>query len=130
MKLNHDCLRELLLCLEEKLTLKPNGLPDILKMKAIDDEDRLSGFSQEDIYYAIRKLIEAKYIIVANKDVAPRTMMVKEITWDGHDYLDSIRDPKVWREVKNKTKDLSGVALEVVKSLAVEVTKSMLGLGT
>lgn len=127
MKLNHDCLRQLMIYLEENLELKVNGLPESLKLRHIDD-DRLSEFSEEEIYYAARKLVEARYITVVNKDISPTSMIIKEITWIGHDYLDSIRDPKVWREVKNKTKDLAGVALEVIKSIAIDISKSMLGL--
>jgi hypothetical protein len=130
MKLNHDCVRQLLLCLEDNLKLKSNGLPDPVKLRDIDDDKRLFEFTEEDIYYTASKLVEAKYITVAYKDVAPRHLIIKEITWVGHDYLDSIRDTKVWNEIKSKTKDLSGVALDVIKSLAIEVTKNMLGLGT
>ena len=130
MKLNHDCVRKLLICLEENLETKANGLPEGLKLSHIEDVDELSEFSQEDIYYSARKLVEARYIEVASKEAAPRAMIIKEIAWNGHDYLDSIRDSKVWHEVKTRTKDLSGVALDVVKSLAVEVTKHMLGLGS
>lgn len=128
MKLNHDCIRTLLIYLEENLEAKENGLPRGLKLGHIEDES-LTAFSQEDIYYSAKKLVEAKYIEVMNKEVAPRVMMINEITWDGHQYLDSIRDPKVWREIKNRTKDLSGITIEIVKSLGIEITKQMLGLG-
>ncbi len=128
MKLNHDCIRALLIYLEKNLEVKANGLPEGIKLGHIDEDD-LSRFSQEDIFYSARKLVEANYIEVANKEVAPRVMIIKEITWNGHDYLDSIRDPKVWHEIKSRTKDLSGIALEVVKCLAIEITKQMLGLG-
>ena len=128
MKLNHDCIRKLLVYLEENLEVKANGLPEGLKLSHIEDDD-LSEFTQEDIYYSARKLVEAKYIEVVSKEAAPRAMIIKEISWNGHDYLDSIRDPKVWNEIKNRTQDLSGIALEVVKSLAIDITKQMLGLG-
>lgn len=66
---------------------------------------------------------------MVNKDVASGVMIVKDITWIGHDYLNSIRDFKVWEEVKNRTKGMSGVALEIIKSLATDVAKNMLGIG-
>ena len=130
MKLNHDCVRKLLICLEDNLDIKASGLPEPLRLRDIEDDIELSEFSQEDIYYSARKLAEAKFIEVASKDAAPKVMIIKEITWKGHDYLDSVRDSKVWKEVKNRTKDLSGVALDVVKSLAIEATKQMLGFGS
>lgn len=127
MKLNHECVRSLLIYLEENLETKGNGLPEGLKLGHITDEEGLSEYSEEDIYYAASKLVESKFIIPANKEVAPKVMIIKEISWFGHDYLDSIRDSKVWTEVKEKTKSFSSVAFEVVKSVAVEVTKQMIG---
>lgn len=128
MKLNHDCVRELLLYLEEHLELKGNGMPDYIKLDYIVDEGNLSSFPEEDVYYSASKLVEAGFISVASKTSAPRALMIGSITWKGHDYLDSIRDSKVWIAVKEKTKGLSGVAFEIMKSIAVEVTKQTLGL--
>lgn len=127
MKLNHDCIRALLIYLEENLVTKPNGIPVGLKLSYALDQEGLSEFTQEDIFYAASKLVESKYITLVNKDAIPRLMIIKEISWIGHDYLDSIRDSKVWFEVKEKTKSFSSVAFEVVKSVAVEVTKQMMG---
>lgn len=110
MKLNHDCVRALLIFLEENLEVKGNGTPDCLKLGHITDEGDLANYLEEDIYYAASKLVEAKFIIPVNKDVSPKFLMIKEISWNGHDYLDSIRDSKVWSEVKDKTKGFSSVA--------------------
>ena len=123
MKLNHDCIRNLLLFLEVNLKTKSNGNPKGIKLRNITGEDHLAKFTENDIYYSAGKLVEINYIKLVNNSVAPRRMIINEITWDGHDYIDSIRDSKVWSEVKNKTKGLSDVAIDIVKGIAVEIIK-------
>mgnify|MGYP001212120744 CR=1 FL=1 len=66
MKLNHDCIRALLIYLEKNLEVKANGLPEGIKLGHIDEDD-LSRFSQEDIFYSARKLVEANYMRLPTK---------------------------------------------------------------
>jgi hypothetical protein len=43
------------------------------------------------------------------------------LTWDGHDFLDDIRNESVWARVKENLKRFGGDAsLEVIKSLAAQ----------
>jgi hypothetical protein len=128
MILNHECIRSILLFFEEHLKTRLNGLPVGIKMKNMIDNEELSEYTHEEKYYTVKKLVEADFIKVADEHVSPRVTIIKEITWKGHDYLDSVRDPKVWAEVKHRTKDLSGVALDVIKCVALEVAKNLLGL--
>jgi Hypothetical protein (DUF2513) len=52
---------------------------------------------------------------------------VKRITMGGHDYLDSIRDPKVWNKTKSVLENVGGsAALEVVKDVAVKVMAELI----
>ncbi len=81
MKLNHDCVRDFLLYVEEHAELKGNGLPEYLKLGYIYDDGILAKYSEEEIYHTASKLVEAKYISVANKDVhCTRSTMISGIT--------------------------------------------------
>ena len=52
---------------------------------------------------------------------------VNSLTWEGQDYLDSVRSPKVWREVKKRLARVGGAsAFEVVKALASTVASQFL----
>jgi hypothetical protein len=51
------------------------------------------------------------------------------LTWDGHEFLDSIRDDSVWSAVKKRLAPIGGsVSIGVLRAVAVEVVKSRLGL--
>lgn len=89
MKINHDCIRDLLLYLESNLTLKSNGLNQHVKLSHIIDCEELKIYDPEEIYYSASKLVEGKFITVNDKNVAPRCFYISDITWNGHDYLNS-----------------------------------------
>jgi hypothetical protein len=126
MKLNHECVRALLLYLEENLMYKANGNPEGVKLKYIDDEPDISNFSTDEIYYSAKKLVEAKYIKVMDSKLPTRSWKIEEITFNGHDYLDSIRDDKVWNEVIERTKPFASVGIDIVKSLSTKILTEML----
>jgi len=128
MKLNHDCIRDLLIYLENNLELKSNGLHQPIKLSHILDSYELKQYSDEEIYYSASKLAEAKFLSVTNKNVSPRCLYITDISWHGHDYLNSIRDPKIWAKVKEKSNDLAGITFDIIKALAFEAAKNLLGL--
>ena len=46
------------------------------------------------------------------------------LTWHGHEYLDAIRDPEIWRETKDVAKSAGGWGIEIFKEIAVGLIKS------
>lgn len=99
MKLNYDCVRELLLTLEENLVMDDSLSYPSLNLKQVCE--KMPDFSRADIAYASTKLLEAKYIeakpIGADSKII--TIVYSCITYEGHQYLDSIRDSKLWNTV-------------------------------
>lgn len=63
----------------------------------------------------------------------PVSVEVAGLTWDGYDYLDAIRSPKVWNQAKEAiSKAVGDTSLSVVKdvcvSLAASLVKKQLGI--
>lgn len=115
MKLNYDCVRELLLTLEENLVMDDSLSYPSLNLNQVCE--KMPDFSRADIAYASSKLLQAKYIeakpIGADSKII--TIVYSSITYEGHQYLDSIRDSKLWNTVKKHAKALT---FELVKKLA------------
>ena len=88
VKLNRDCMRDILLTVESY----PLGKRILFREVC----EKLSNYSYEDILYACLKLDEAGHL-KTNKMSAPissHTPNISEIysmTLSGHDFLDSIR---------------------------------------
>lgn len=124
MKLNHDCVRELLLAIES-LPSETSWYP-LTKIVVITHLSSKS-YSIEEISYAATCLKDANYIISqANFD--PDYYVIKRLTWDGHQFLDNIRDDGAWKEVKKKVSILSSASIEILSSIASDFIKKKLGL--
>lgn len=55
-----------------------------------------------------------------------------ELSWPGHDFLDTTRDSEVWKKTKFGVEKIGGAGWEVVKAIAVayakEQAKKVLGI--
>lgn len=125
MKLNHDCTRECLLFLEQELELN----------QSIDPVDVINSLNYtEDITsYALQKLREANYIVGGvniSYDFYGNGILeltpIKDITWEGHEYLDTVRDNRVWKKTKDITSSLKSVSLSMMKTVATQVLVGIL----
>lgn len=119
MKLNHDCIRALLLYLEENLKMN-----DSVDVKSIE----LKNFSNEDIVYSALKLREAEYIsATADYDLLGYIeICVESITWEGHKFLDTVRDNKVWSTTKSVLSKLSSTSITITSSIASQVITNLI----
>ena len=127
MQLNHDCIRALLIFLEENLQVESNGLSEGIKLRHIVPNDTLSEFSPGDIYYSVTKLAEAKYITLADKNISPKKMIIKEISWEGHEFLDAARNQSNWNKAKTIIKEKGGsITIDVLKQLLIQLLKTSL----
>ena len=51
-----------------------------------------------------------------------------ELTWDGHEFLDAVRDPDIWRKTKERTKGIASVGIQFLWEIAKVEIKAKLGL--
>ena len=114
MKLNHDCVRDLLLYLEN--TLDNKNPIDVLKIT-------LEGYTKEDVEYTAMKLIDAQFIN-GKANYASNAIYyfpISSITYSGHSFIDTIRPLSIWEETKSKIKSLGSTSLDVIKQVAIGI---------
>ncbi|WP_143454637.1 DUF2513 domain-containing protein [Ligilactobacillus salivarius] len=78
--------------------------------------------------YTVLKLKEANFI---DGDVwwtnnSPARIMVDNLTYEGHKFLDNIRDDKVWKDTKTILSKFSSVSLNFVSSVASDVISRLI----
>ena len=58
--------------------------------------------------------------------------IVESLSWEGYDLLDAIRNESIWTKTEDfvKERDLQGIPIELLKSVATEFAKQQLGLGS
>ena len=120
MKRDYQLARKILLLLEQKST------PEAIECPSIEGYDDLT------IKYHLLLLAQAKLI-----DYEPELTSTGRIirvfafnpSWQGHDFLDSVRDDKIWNMVKAQASQKgTSLPFEVLKSLAIEGIKKLVGL--
>ena len=118
MKLNMDCVRDVLLTLEE---MEYGDRPRIVHLA---QKDRLSGYSEDEIQYTCIKLLEAGYIEATKINVLnspPQIVDVSDITFNGHEFLNTVRENKNWEKVKTTAKKAGIFSLKGFYEIAQRV---------
>jgi len=121
VKLDYEIIRDILLKIEN---CENNKIAVSTFCNDIYDEKIIS--------YHIALLLDVNYI-----EATPlcyigsnyTDYIVKRMTMQGHQYLDSIRDNKIWEETKNTiSKTTSSVSLDIVKAVALKIACKFLGV--
>ncbi len=120
MKLNYDCVREVLLYIEENLQYG-----QILYSSDIE----LENYEYEDVQYTIDLLADSAYIKANKLQVLGPTLPsfhIYSLTMQGHELLDNIRDNSVWKKIKKKVSGLASVSLPIINSVGSAIIKEIL----
>lgn len=126
MKLNHDCVRDVLLTIEEEL-----GLTDAVAAGKLATMGRLTTYELTDVIYTVITLRDHGFINSVGQDfTGPKGKIpkVRSLTFEGHNFLDNIRDIGVWQRVKtNVAKSISSVSIRALSDLANRVIQDEIG---
>lgn len=141
MKLNYECMRKVLLKLEELLELNENLSFKEMTVKEIINIPALSNeFSPEDIAYSIYMLADAELIYYQSEYYKDYNLgnnyhfgkiiasNVKSLTYKGHEFIENIRNDTIWKKVIEKLKPLGGMTIEIISQAAVDTIKSKLNI--
>ena len=119
MKLKPDCVRDVLLTLEDAPFNEEVKLDYISK--------QLPNYSTDELWYTCLKLHEGGYIkaILASnlQSTLPFVVSIIDITFSGHQFLDSVRDTRVWAKTKEVAANAGSFTLKTLGYIAQEVAK-------
>lgn len=140
MKLDKDCIRLVLLYIEEHCIYETNkfgnkSMHNINLHEIMQSKDLLNT-PEDNIRYTIVKLLEGRYIegklIPQNSGVNFDIMQISQLTLRGHDLLDNIRPEPVWYKTKSALHKVGDFSLGIMSQVAGETmaayTKSMMNL--
>jgi hypothetical protein len=89
----------------------------------------LPNQSSDEVAYHIALLIESGLIKGAISS-GFRLHVISALTWDGHEFLDNIRDPNVWANTKQRLATLNTASVSIIRELAESEMKKQLGLAS
>jgi hypothetical protein len=114
MERNLDIVREILLQAEKYSTLTLANF----------DDDRATEIHYHAEIMKENGLIEASVEKLMSGEIF---LNLTRLTWDGHEYLDAIRDDKIWDKTKRLILEKgSSMTFEVIKSSAIKVAMTIM----
>lgn len=122
MKRDMVLIREIMLAIEARQDKK-------LRPLEIDGHEALV------VAHHVEMLLKAKLIEGRASSREPNRFDINDLTWEGHDFLTTLRNEKVWAKLKQSfsAAELASIPLAVIKDLGIGLltqwAKNQVGLG-
>jgi Hypothetical protein (DUF2513) len=114
MKRDMDTIRDLLLRIEAADYL-PAGEPVMVTLRF--DAFVQPGEDPNKLAYHMRLLID-EGLVKPTSIRGPEFFGILGLTSRGHDFLDSVRDPAIWRKTRAAAAGVGGSTVEILSALA------------
>lgn len=126
MKLNPDCIRDVLLAIESMDNLDADLKIYHTNLANLAKSDFLSKYPIEDIAYTLLKLSEGGLVVVKPTYAGGRifNFYVDDLTFPGHQYLEKIRNEDRWKKVKSIGGKVEDFSLSAIEKIAEGVTSA------
>lgn len=135
MKLDYSCARAILLALEDSLSYREDGAGVILTphvvLSSICQHELLAPYNKNDIIYCSQKLLEAGFIKarIIESSMGVLDIFFQSITYQGHEYLDSVRHPQMWEDIKQQFRERPiEMTFDLVQKLSKNLASRHLGI--
>lgn len=138
MKLDMDCVRDILLCIESNTGLHQKCyFLDVPQMESVTSvigdsllpvpeyqKSLMETYSNDVLFYHVRYCCRAG---LAEFDKNPPTyqIVISDLSVSGHEFINNIRDPKVWKNLKTAGSSVGSVGLDVLKQVAGALASSL-----
>lgn len=115
MKRDMELIRDILFCLE-------------------DDKDliSISGIEESKIHYHLDLLRDANLVLddsFYDTTISAVPLNRLRITWDGHEFLDSVRDPSIWKLIQENLLIPTGAwTLSLIVDYAKQKIREKIGI--
>lgn len=122
MVLDHDCVREILMAVEQ--------CPFNQAMNVEKLSKQLPDFDEETIWYACLKMGEGGLLNLEteppNMSYYPGINRIICMTYHGHEFLDSIREPERWARAKTIGRGVRNYSLAAIEKITEGITATLI----
>ena len=116
MKLDIDCVRDILLTVEEY-----TGYNEYITVSEMNIKyDLLKKYDSKKVMYHIIQSEKANLIEAGQVDLAGN-IMIKDLTPYGHKFIANIRENSNWNKVKKIANEVGTTSLEAIMQIAINV---------
>ena len=137
MKLNHDCIRDVMIYIEENCIYEDDdrgnrSIHSRVFYEITHDEKLSSQYTEDEIRYVIAQLYFEDMVIAT---MTPETLNFRQVEVDslsfkGHEFLDNIKDDTVWKKAKKFVGDhLTSTSFSIIANVASKMAIEALASG-
>ncbi|MDQ8820630.1 DUF2513 domain-containing protein [Streptococcus ruminantium] len=119
MKLNPDCIRDILLDVENKSTFNNE-----VQYLGPDDFQTLSKYSYDEIMYHVRQCAENGFFIGKVEYYMGGGCTIIDLSPSAHEFLANIRKDTNWNKTKSIAKTVGSFSITALKEISVQVIAS------
>lgn len=117
MKRDWDCIRAILIALEDK-----GDFESTVRASSIVDFDPMT------VNYNLRLLIQADLVEGSCSRTRSPQCVAHAMTWAGHELLDQVRSENVWNRVKGQAREQGqSLSFDLIKFLARRAIEGLFG---
>lgn len=120
MKLNNDCLRDIL------LTVESIRYGSVLTLDGL--HNRLPDYSRNELEYHCLKLHEANYLTIrmVKQGLNYEVAHIKDLTYQGHEFLNNIHSDDIWNHVKSIGQKVGASSISATTQIAATVVSTII----
>lgn len=120
MKLNPDCIRDILLLVEQNTSLE-----DSLDIESCNLPSALSVYSPAEVMYHIKQC-ELSELLFIGSWYFGGDCSIRYLSPEGHKFLENIRKDNNWNKTKEIAATVGSNALDVIKDISSGVVASLI----
>lgn len=119
MRLNSDCIRDILLSIEENQSIDSRGKLIELSYDDVVSFPNLSKYQPNIIYFHINLLFEHNLLLKGKQYICDSTPRISNLSEKGYTLVDSIRSNSKWTMIKNHVAKVGIVSLPPLITFAL-----------
>jgi hypothetical protein len=121
MKLNPDCIRDLLLDVEAKSTFD-----NVVIYNEENEEPLFDKYGVDTVFYHIRQADYAGFFIGEVSYTFDLSAIIIDLSPEAHEFLANIRQDTNWNKTKSIASKVGSFSLNVLKDISVEVISKVI----
>lgn len=122
MKLNPNCIRDIL------LTIENNNFGEYMTL--IELNNKLSNYTQDELHYCCLKLKEADFLELSTLRIVgynvEQIKTINDLTFKGHEFLENIKNDNNWNKTKDIAKTVGSFSINTLKDISVSVISNLI----
>ena len=122
MKLNPDCIRDILFWLED-VTLPDT---DVNISYRNCTPECLNQYAEVEFIYHIQQCINFNLVMATDKKPLNCRFRITDLSPDGHDFLAAVRENNNWNKAKEIASQISVLSLGTLKEISTTIVAGLL----